>query len=453
MKREYEKVLAGAQADLMLTEEELITVVPVPEWLRQYGAICEPVDGKLHIAWPEAATAVTSITGPTMTFDLRELRFRGANGWEGDAIDIMALILGFDHKSAFVALASDATVQPNTQAAGTKLKTKRQGQADDALNEEGMGFTFADLDHLPDITWRWEPWLARGTVTLLVGEPGVGKSSLALAIASAVVQGTVWPDRGSNDDEPGLAVWVESESCQALTRERATIWGIPKERLLIPAVSDDPLDKIWLDTQEGWAALERETSRDEVGLVIVDSLRGAYKGDENTSDTTELLGKLADLAQRHHIAVLVVHHLRKKGMLDGGKIDLDRVRGSSAIVQIPRCVWAIDKPDPLMPDHIRLQQLKNNLSRFPEPCGFEITEAGITFTDAPSEPVVETQRDKAADLIMSLLRDGPVLATEIYQEAEGAAIGKATVKRAKKALGVVARRKEGRWWWALPVRE
>lgn len=458
MKREYEKVLAGAQADLMLTEEELITVVPVPEWLGQYGVICEPINGKLRIAWPKAATAVTSITGPTMKFDLRELRFRGANGWEGDAIDIMALILGFDRKSAFLALASDASVQPkihdNTQAAGTRPKKKRLSQANDALSKEGTGFTLADLDLiLPDIRWRWEPWLARGVVALLVGEPGVGKSSLALAIAGAVVQGTVWPDRTLSDDDPGLAVWVETESCQALTRERATKWGIPKERLLIPAVSDDPLDKVWLDREEGWQALERETMRDGVELVILDSLRGAYRGDENTSDTIELLGKLAALAQRCQIALLVVHHLRKRGMLDGGKIDLDRVRGSSAIVQIPRCVWAIDRPDPYMPDQVRLQQLKNNLSRFPEPCGFEITEDGVQFTDAPSEPAVETQREKAGDLLLTLLRDGPVLATEIYQEADGAAISKATLKRAKKGMGVVATRKENRWWWALPARE
>lgn len=157
MEREYEKVLEGVQADLMLTNEELIAIVPVPEWLEQYGVICQPMDGKLHIAWPEAATAVTSITGPTMRFDLKELRFRGANGWEGDAIDIMALILGLGRKSAFVALASDATVQPKIHDNSQEQATTRHlhqtdlGNAERLVSRHGAGLRYCH---------PWRRWLA-----------------------------------------------------------------------------------------------------------------------------------------------------------------------------------------------------------------------------------------------------------------------------------------------------
>lgn len=314
--------------------------------------------------------------------------------------------------------------------------------------------TLADLDRiLPDIEWLWRPWLPKGFVTLLVGEPGAGKSALALAIANAVIQGKAWPDESVNDGSGGIVVWAETESAHAILRERATDWRVPKKKLVIPAVGDDLLAELRLDTEEGWWAVQKAAYRDRVRLLILDSLRGSFRGSENRSDIIGLMGQLAELAMRTQVPILAVHHLRKKGLLDNGKVNLDRVRGSSAIVQLARCVWAIDRPDQLTPDAIRLQQIKNNLARWPDPCGFEITQQGVIFTDAPTEPREPTQREKAADLLLTLLRDGPMLAKDIYAEGEGAALGKNTLLRAKKALGIVANKKAQHWYWALPTKE
>jgi len=313
--------------------------------------------------------------------------------------------------------------------------------------------TLADLDHiLPKIMWLWRPWLPKGFVTLLVGEPGAGKSALALAIAKAVITGASWPDKTAGDGG-GYVVWAETESSHAILRERATDWKIPKDKLILPAVGDDLLTELRLDTEEGWWAVQKEVHRDGVRLVILDSLRGAFRGSEDRSDIIGLISQLAELAMRTHVPVLGVHHLRKRGLLDNGRVELDRVRGSSAIVQLARCVWAVDRPDQLTPDVIRLQQIKNNLARWPDSCGFKITQEGVIFTDAPTEPKESTQRDKAADLLLALLRGGPMLATEIFAEGEGAALSKETLKRAKKALGIIAKREDNRWWWALPTKE
>ena len=48
---------------------------------------------------------------------------------------------------------------------------------------------FADIAGQP-FCWLWPPWLARGVVTLLDGDPGLGKSTLAVELAAHVSRGT-----------------------------------------------------------------------------------------------------------------------------------------------------------------------------------------------------------------------------------------------------------------------
>lgn len=120
-------------------------------------------------------------------------------------------------------------------------------------------FTITDLERRVKVGWLWENWLPTGTLTLLVGKARIGKSALGLAMANIVVTGCNWPD-GQLNDNPGLAVWVETEGAQAILLDRANKWGMSLEKVLLPCTTNDPLDKLWLDehSEPDWEALERE---------------------------------------------------------------------------------------------------------------------------------------------------------------------------------------------------
>lgn len=313
--------------------------------------------------------------------------------------------------------------------------------------------TWADMERsIGPITWDWQGWLPRGHLIIIASESGAGKSTVNLRIADCYVRGNPWPDGAGFGGETGRALWCEAEAGQAINLQRAKQWGLPLDALLTPL--HDPLEDVRLEDPAHREAILRLATDARVRLIVVDSLRGAHRGDENDSSVVEVVLWLAGLARDTGKPVLLTHHLRKRGVLDGGEaIGLDRLRGSSAIVQPARVVWAIDTQDAAHPSHKRLAVIKSNLARFPDPLGFTIDENGIAFGRAPAPPHKETLEDRAVDLLLNLLAKGPKLAGELQQEIEASGLSWSTAKRAKNRLEIVSVRSGVNWLWSLPSRE
>lgn len=312
--------------------------------------------------------------------------------------------------------------------------------------------TWADIDGvLGPIEWAWDGWLPKGMLTILAGESGGGKSSLALRLAACFLRRDPWPDGTKFDGDLGAVLWCEAEAAQAINLDRAKKWGLPIKKIYTPL--DNPLQDWRLDNPDFLGKLASKAMLPEVRFIVVDSLRGATGGDENSSELGNKVMWLAALARDCGKPILLTHHLRKRGIFDLDGINQDRLRGSSAIIQPARVAWALDRPDQNQKEALRLQQIKNNLAPYPEPVGMIINDAGVKFIDAPEPPRTETVADKAADLLLALLRDEPMPSKELQDEVEGAGISWVSAKRAKAKLGIVSIRKDDGWYWALPAKD
>ena len=323
---------------------------------------------------------------------------------------------------------------------------ERQGPLLEATHSSS---TWEDLRAtIEPVTWAWPNWLPEGMLVILAGEAGVGKSALALRVAACYLRGDRWPDGSEFTGELGAVLWCESEAAQALNLERAQKWGLPLTSLRSPG---DPLLDIQLDRPKHRQLVEAAITPD-VRLVVVDSLRGAHRKDENSSEAIDVVLWLAQLARDTGIPVLVAHHLRKRSLLDvGDGVALERLRGSSALAQPARVVWALDVPDPARRDWKRLSVAKSNLARFPEPVGLRVENDGVEFAGAPEPPRKETKQEQAAELLKTLLAEGGMWVKDLQEEIEGAGLSWSAAKRAKDTLGIESNRRKDGWWWSLPA--
>jgi hypothetical protein len=199
--------------------------------------------------------------------------------------------------------------------------------------------------------------------------------------------------------------------------------------------------------------------------VIVDPL-SAYLGKADSYKDAEVRGvlaPLAELAERHHVAVVAILHLSK----DAQRRALYRAQGSIAFVAAARAVFAV-AADPDQPTRRLLTPIKMNIAPLPPTLAFRITEdQRLEWAPEPVEIDAETalagssvsderdERQSADAFLQELLIAGEMPAVEVLKATRANGIAPRTLDRAKRRLGIAVRHegqpgKSGAWFWSLP---
>jgi hypothetical protein len=298
------------------------------------------------------------------------------------------------------------------------------------------------------------PWVPAGMVTLLVAEPGEGKSALAMyGLVRPVVTGCSWFNLSAGP-KPGFALWVDTESCAAINVQRIADWGLPADRILVP-FADDPLKAVSLIDEDHLAQIEAVVVKRRCRLVVVDSLRGSHGEDENNSRVGRVVQNLGTIAERTGTAVVLIHHCRKLAVDE--EATANSARGSNAIVALCRSQLIIDRPDKTS-EWRRLRVGKENLGISPKPVGFKISTAGLEFGSAPDRPRKETRRDQAEDWLEANMTPGKWQpAGELLKGAKKAGYSGNAIQRAREVLKITkpnhVRKTVKGWEWRLPGQE
>ncbi|WP_052765168.1 AAA family ATPase [Mycolicibacterium obuense] len=297
------------------------------------------------------------------------------------------------------------------------------------------------------LVW-WEAGLIlQYAINLLAAREGKGKSTIASS----------WVARETRDG--GTVIWIGTEE----SREHAVA-----PRLLAAGADMDRVIFIDVETELGTGALvfpldlraiEKVIQEHNVTMLILDPAKAVvpsgFSGNDDIA-VRQYLEPIAALADRAKVTVIGLAHFGKRQGTDSGQLML----GSVAWSQVARCVLSIaDDPDT---GTRVLTNTKSNYAGTDRSVEFKIVSTVIHTDDGPTEiGSVEWLGDTTLDardflggsddddhgertaashwLEDYLTANGPTASKVIKSEAAKEKISEATLKRAKKKLGVVDR--------------
>ncbi len=329
------------------------------------------------------------------------------------------------------------------------------------------------------ITWLFEGFLPKATLTLLGGAIQAGKSTIAMSFAATVSNGGLWPD-GTRCAVPGNVIfWSSEEVVKSVVKPRLMAVGANTSRILtIESSLDEHGEPCSFDPAQDIPLLRREIlNLGSVSLVIIDPMITAVSGDTNkANDVRRSLKPIVDLAEEFDCTVLGIHHLAKNSE---GKSTNDRMLGSQAFAAMARIVLVAAKDE--NSDNRVLAISKSNISKdsggfnytiegvsFPSPKGKEIKTSKVVWGEAlegssrailataEGEPNEDTSKlGQAKQFLIESLATQAVGSRELLRNArEGYGISEKTLRRAKDALSIKPvhdPRYEGGWSWSLPT--
>jgi archaellum biogenesis ATPase FlaH len=215
-----------------------------------------------------------------------------------------------------------------TVAPGTSGRRAENGRGFDSRKFKVLDVAKMVAEVPPEVPWQIDGLAVRGDVTIVTGDPGAGKSLLAPTLAGAVARGE---SIAGLNCERGSTVYLDAENGGREIHRRLHSLGMPDVDLAV--VEADGVDLRHGDDLSGLDALVAQFGP---SLLVLDSLTALWPGanERKTEDVAPTLYELKRLAERHGLAILVLHHRPK----DGGEY-----RGTTAIAAAAQLGFTLSK--------------------------------------------------------------------------------------------------------------
>jgi len=199
-------------------------------------------------------------------------------------------------------------------------------------------FSASDLERweIPPLRWVIPGLLPEG-LTILAGAPKLGKSRLVLDLALRVTLGDVALEKFPTEQGEVLYLALEDGKRRLKNRIQEMLQGSPFPDGLHFSTTSSKLNEGFLAELDDWLSEHSDTR-----LVIIDTLariRSKSRTNNVYLEDTEICGSLQDLAERHHVAILFVHHTRK--MKDDDIVD--EVSGSHGLTGVADTLWILQR--------------------------------------------------------------------------------------------------------------
>ena len=219
-----------------------------------------------------------------------------------------------------------------------------------------------------------------GSVVLMAGEPGIGKSTLLLETAGHVAS----EQAASGSD--GKVLYISGEESLSQIQMRATRIGAIHDSLLMASTTD--LDTVVSILEQEKPILAVVDSAQTINSARVEGIPGG------STQVREVATALIDVAKSHDIALLLVGHVTKDGSIAGP-------RTLEHLVDVV-CQFEGDTQTALR----LLRSVKNRFGPTDEVGCFDMSGEGIEEVTDPSGLFVSDSEETPAGTCVSFTIDG-----------------------------------------------
>lgn len=294
-----------------------------------------------------------------------------------------------------------------------------------------------------NVAWLWFPYIPRGKLTIIEGDPGIGKSFITMSLASDLSRGRPLWGLESGQRPPQTVLLLSAEDGLGDTiRPRLEAMDANLDEIV---AFDEPFN---LDGS-GFYALEEAIRSNKPAIVIIDPLVAYTSGTidmHRANQVRDFMKPLAHLAEKYDCALVVVRHLKKgsgggKALYQGlGSIDYTAAARSVLMV-------GINKDGKRVMAHV-----KSNLAKQGATLAYELRDNGSfqwlgtdqttaeELVAEPEDPEVRSARQEAREWLCERLAGGDWVPSKILErELDGLDFSMSSYKRARHDL-----KREGR---------
>jgi DNA repair protein RadA/Sms len=220
-----------------------------------------------------------------------------------------------------------------------------------------------------------------GSIVLVGGDPGIGKSTLTLQMALEMCAS-------------GVVLYVSGEESERQIKSRAL-------RLLRGenAESRDLPENLFLVTETNLNTIFEHIQQTQPLLVIVDSIQTVYLPEMTSSagsvsQVRECASRLRELAKTSNMAVFVIGHVTKEGVIAGPRV-LEHIVDTVLYLEGDR-----------FQSYRLLRSVKNRFGATSEVGVFEMRERGMVEVTNPSEAFLAERMVNAPGSAIAVTMEG-----------------------------------------------
>ena len=304
------------------------------------------------------------------------------------------------------------------------------------------------------VEWLWKPLIPYGSVTVIQGDGGDGKSSLILTIAAMLTTGIRPPEIVNGKLLP-------CENIQPEVVFYASTENDVKDIAMPVFRRNGGDDNLFAFSKEASShlVLTKENiiniiTRTGAKLLIIDPLQAFLATKVNMNKVTDMRKVFTDIshaALETGAAIVLLGHLNKN---ESAK-DVHRGLGSVDIAAAARSIILVEANRNDLKAPRKISCIKSNFDEsdystimfmLDEERKIHLIEASKT-----EATIKEPGREEAAKrLIKEILKDGPILANDAKERLKAAGVSKRTMERAKGSLHVRSEKNgDNKWVWVL----